>query len=136
MEPQVTEFYVRTHKPRPDFRLLSCFLWRENHNIDSDGNCDYPSDREWTELTLINYAENGVRLDIDRALEEPLTLRVDSEDPRLALVAAFFIATYCDGVMAEDLESTYHPASAFRSWLADFDLGAANERVCRSPYLR
>lgn len=49
----------RLSRPRPFFAEIPYYLWGQV-NYDSEGNCDHPTDRKWTELWLENRMTNEV----------------------------------------------------------------------------
>ena len=129
MNPEVTTFFVRTPNPRPDFRSVAVFLWDEEHDYDSDGDCLYPADRNWTELTLDSRERENERVDVDPVSEEPLTLKVKSEQPSLAVRAAYYLAVVTQGAVSEEISGKYVDAGAFRERLGGFDVESALERA-------
>ena len=129
MNPEVTTFFVRTPSPRPDFRSVAVFLWGEDHDYDSDGDCSYPADRSWTELTLDSREKDNERVDVDPVSEEPLTLKVRSERAPLAARVAYYLALATDGAVSEGMGGNYVGAAAFRGRLGGYDVESALERA-------
>jgi hypothetical protein len=125
----MTSFFVRTPNPRPDFRSVAAFLWDEKHDFDSDGDCLYPADRNWTELTLDSRERKNESVDVDPVSDAPLTLKVRSERPHLAARVAYYLAIATDGVMSEEFSGKYVGASSFREQLGDFDVESALEKA-------
>jgi hypothetical protein len=130
MKNEVTSFFVRTPNPRPDFWSVAVFLWGEQHDFDSDGDCLYPADRNWTELTLDSRERKDERIDVDPVGDAPpLTLKVQSERWHLAARVAYYLALATDGTLSEEVGGNYVEAAAFRERLGDFDVESALERV-------
>ena len=129
MKNEVTSFFVRTPNPRPNFWSIAVFLWGEQHDFDYDGDCLYPADRNWTELTLDSRERENERVDVDPVSDAPLTLKVRSERPHLAARVAYYLTIATDGVLSEEFGGKYVGASAFRERLGDFDVESALERA-------
>jgi hypothetical protein len=127
--PDVTTFFVRTPNPRPDFRSVAVFLWGEHHDYDSDGDCSYPADRNWTELTLDSRELEDERVDVVPARKEPLTLKVESNRGSLAARVAHYLAVVTGGTISEEVEGKYVVAAVFRDRLGDFDVAGAMRRA-------
>ena len=125
----VTTFFVRTPSPRPDFRSVAVFLWAQETNYDSDGNCSYPADRNWTELTLDSRDRENERVDVDPVIEEPLTLKVNAEHASLATRVAYYLALATDGTVSEEIDGKYVSAATFRLRLGEYDVESAMQRV-------
>ncbi|GAC1446885.1 MAG: hypothetical protein NVSMB56_09870 [Pyrinomonadaceae bacterium] len=85
-------FFMRTPNLRPNFGLIAYFLWGKQSNFDSDGDASNPSDRNWTELTLEHRERLKERVDVDPVLDNPLVLKVKSENPNVAAQVAFYLA--------------------------------------------
>lgn len=73
--------------PRPYFAEFPYALWGEV-NYDSEGDCRYPTDQEWTKLELTNRA-TGATLRIDGSGQK---FQVKSDNSTLAAQAAAFLA--------------------------------------------
>ena len=129
MNLEATTSFVRTPNPRPDSRSIAVFLWGEGRDYDSDGNCPYPADRNWTELTLDSRERENERVDVDPVREEPLTLKVESEQPSLAARVAYYLVLTTDGVVSEEMGGKYVGAAAFRERLGGYDVESALGRV-------
>ena len=129
MDIPVTKFFVRTPKPRPHFYTVAEFLWGEGVSIDSDGDCAFPDDRTWTELTAERRTGDG-RVDVDPVSTEPLTLVVRSSSSELAARTAYYLARYTDGMVAESADSEFLTWRAFESRLGQFDFESSFRRVC------
>lgn len=130
------KMYVRPAGLRPDYRLVACFLWGSDRDYDSDGDCQYPSDRQWKELTLIDRANDEDRVDVVPVSENPLTLEVFSPSSALACRCAFFLALYSDGDVSTAPSGEYVRPDQVLKELGDFDLEAATVRIQNSPYFR
>lgn len=124
-----TSFFIRTPKPRPYFGSVAAFLWGDDADFDSEGDCLFSNDRNWTELTATKRPDYEERVDVDPICAEPLTLVVRSEMPELSARTAYFLARYTDGLVAESLESEFLPWRVLESRLGDFDFESLFRRV-------
>ena len=66
------EFWIKDSGPRSPYQRYVSYLWGEDSDCDTDGNSSSPSDREWTELTIINRKNNTGRVDVDSEQNSPL----------------------------------------------------------------
>ena len=88
--------------PRPPFTRVAEHLWGRGCDFDSDGNSSAPDARDWTELTVALRARGVQRVDIDPVGGYPrLTLQVTSDQRKLALKAAKFLAAYTGAALRE-----------------------------------
>ncbi len=85
--------------PRPYFAEVPYYLWGQV-NYDSFGNCQRPTDRDWTSLELTN-RETGEHIEVDRNNGEWI---VEADDP-LAARAALFLCHRSDGSGEVELRS-------------------------------
>jgi len=131
-----TTFHVRPSGPRPDFRLVITFLWKELHNVDSDGNADHPASRAWTELYLMNRDDKTEVVRVHLVSATPLVLAVDSDTAYLSARVAYFLARETRGEVALGTDA-YASPDALLSYLGDgFDLAAALQRADESVWRR
>lgn len=82
--PPRQTYVVSSDKPRPYFAEIPYYVWGDI-NYDSDGNCEFPTDQEWTELYLAN-RETGESLTI-QCLED--TWEIEGDGPAAARTALF-----------------------------------------------
>jgi hypothetical protein len=88
---------VRCEGPRPEVTALAAELWGADVDFDSDGNCAFPSDTNWTELTLENRGFANSRVDIDPVSEDPLILSIRSTNPELERRTAELLVRWTAG---------------------------------------
>ena len=86
--------YISPKSDRPEYYAVAEYLWGKGVNIDSDGNSKTPSDKTWTELTIINRASPEQRIDIDPVQFEPLILKIEGREELVEKVA-IYLADYC-----------------------------------------
>lgn len=96
---------LRLSAPRPYFAEVPYYLWGQI-NYDSDGDCQSPTDRNWTVLDLKNRTTRQ-RLSITG---KDSLWEVTGEDPDAAR-AAHFLASRCAGVWIPPL-----PAVSLEGW--------------------
>lgn len=83
--------------PLPAFYCIAEHLWGRGCDVDSDGDCADPDDRQWTELTLSLRGTSGERLDIDPLSLKPLTLVIRSSHASLCQRAADYVISVSGG---------------------------------------
>ena len=127
-DPGSTWFLKPLHE-RPDFRLVSAFLWGDEHDIDSDGDSDHPASRSWTWLYLRSRERTGERVDL--AMEEgtEACMRIRSEEPWLAAAVAYFLGMEAKAQVRRGDDTEWRDASSCVEDAGPFDLGAAMERA-------
>lgn len=133
----MNKFYVTAPNPRPDFRLVIAFLWRDGQNVDTDGDCDYPASHDWTWLYVANReepAEPSVSVSSDGQL--PLLLVIESESENLAARLAYFLAVSTGGGVSLGYDGDFASPEHLLSRVGDFDIGAAMQRAAASPFSR
>jgi hypothetical protein len=118
----MTSYFVRVQGDRPPFSCLAYFLWGTTVNFDSDGNASSPSDRCWTELTVINRAHQDDRVDVDPVSDDPLILKIEADSLTLAARAAFYLAMSTNGTVAESLSGPYTEPQGLVATMGDFDV--------------
>jgi len=132
----MTRFFIQPRTLRPDFRLVITFLWEDLHNVDTDGDAENPSSREWTELYCMDRECEQYVFEVDPAAPDPLTLRIQSEVRELAARVAWFLATQTQSKVGESETGPWHDPD----WLIDqcgtFELAEASGRVARSRWQR
>lgn len=90
---------ITPERPLPAFNCIAEHLWGTGCNVDSDGDCASPEDRQWTELTLSLRGTSGERIDIDLLSLMPLTLVIRSSHPTLCQRAADYIVSVSGGTI-------------------------------------
>ena len=66
-------FKLKANRDRPDFRVLIDLLFDTGRNVDTSGNCKFPSDRLWTDVYIRD--------------RESDTTAIASNSPKLSAVA-------------------------------------------------
>ena len=122
-------FFVKTPNPRPKFNCIANFLWGKEVDYDSDGDASNPSDQNWTELTLEHRERLNERIDVDPILDNPLILKVKSENSNLSAQVAFYLAHTTNGEISNILNGDYVNVEEFRGVIGDFDVNGALERA-------
>jgi len=108
-----TRFYVTAPNPRPDFRLVIAFLWRDGQNVDTEGDCDHPASHDWTELYVANREEPAEPpVDVSSDGQSPLVLVVKSESEYLAARVAYFLAMTTGGDVSPRYDCDFGPGGA------------------------
>ena len=122
-EKPTIKFFVRTPTSRPNYWAVAEFLWHEGTpiDIDSDGDCSFPDDREWTELTITRRPNYDERVDVDPIVAAPLTLEVRSKQPELAIRTAYYLARCTGGTVSESPDSEFMNWRTLETRLGDFD---------------
>ncbi len=80
--------------PFPDFRQIADMLWGYDVEYDSDGNCEYPADRNWTELYIKRRPSDKYFIDIYSDTE---TTIIESNDAVSANSVALFLIEWSGG---------------------------------------
>jgi TorA maturation chaperone TorD len=133
----MTRFYVTAPNPRPDFRLVIAFLWRDGQNVDTDGDCDHPASHEWNELFVANREQpSEPPVSIYPHQQSPLVLVVESAAAHLATRLAYFLATSVRGGVSQSPEDEFASPVTLLAQVGDFDLEAAMRRATGSPFSR
>lgn len=123
--------YVRPSGPRPIYFTIAVFLWGESVSIDSDGDCDHPTDQEWTELTISN-RDTTARVDIDPVGKSPLMLSISGVGQEDVYRAAFYVALTTGGECSTAKDGPYSSIESWREKLGSFDLEKALDRAARA----
>jgi len=92
--------------PRPPIVRVAEHLWGVGVDFDSDGNSSQPNDTLWTELTLQRRPSYDQRVDVDPTSQDPLVLRVASDDAILTYKVANYLAEYCRATVVPDWPTT------------------------------
>ena len=122
---RMIRYFVRVAEKRPPFARVARFLWGADIDFDSDGNSTSLEDGTWTELTVVD-RRNGVdRVDVDPVEDEPLIMNVRSENATLAARAAYYLAMYAKGSVAQDLAGPYREPDAMVEAMGAFDIERA-----------
>ena len=95
--PTCYSIQITPEGPLPAFYCIAEHLWGAGCDVDSDGDCISPDDRQWTELTLSLRGTSGERLDIDPLSIMPLTLVIRSARAVLCQRAADYIGSVSGG---------------------------------------
>src|SRR5579864_1148976 len=88
-------FYFTAPYERPRFDLIKQFVWVNGEHIDTDtdGNSFRPDSTDWTELT-VETRDYQERFDVDPVQDDPLILKIRSEERYLAARVAYVLAVY------------------------------------------
>jgi hypothetical protein len=86
----VSRYELRIDNPRPYFAELAYYLW-DDANYDSEGDCERPTDREWTWIRLLN-RESEAHLTV---FVKDSKWVVEGTEPDAAR-AAHFLKSRCD----------------------------------------
>ena len=135
MATEETIIYVLVPNERPDYRLVSTFLWSEEMNINTDGDSYNPASRVWTQLYIANRQNSEEEVDIYPAQAEPLILRVCSRLEYLAVRAAYFLAHYTKGEVSALIDKDFADPTTLKSKVgAEFSIEDALRRTENSRY--
>jgi hypothetical protein len=118
---------------KPDFRLVITFLWRDLHNVDTEGDSYNPASRTWTELYVMNREDFREVVEVDEV--EPRRVRVRSATSWLAAAVAFFLAEE-SGVLVSRDGAVWLDRGELRGEVGVFDLDAARARAAASVWRR
>jgi len=133
----MTRFYVTAPNPRPVIHLPIAFLWRAGQNVDTDGDCDHPLSRDWTDLYIKNREPpDEPPVDVSPLQSSPLILTVESQSASLATRLAYFLAVSVQGEVSRKPDGGFASPDTLLSELGNFDVDAAMRRVAESPYLQ
>jgi hypothetical protein len=132
----MAKFYVKPGGPRPDFRLVLAFLWGDDHNCDTEGNCSHPASHNWTELYAQSRERPGEVVEIHPEENEPLLLAVESPIELLAAALAYFLAAATNGEASNSPGGPFASSDSLIERLGDFKLQRALDRVRQSPFQR
>jgi hypothetical protein len=127
-----TKLFVNPSGPRPDFRLVISFLWKDFHNVDTDGDSHNPASRAWTELYIANRECPSEIVEVLPARLDPLVLKVQSESEVLAHRVAYFLARETAGEVAAETGASISLGELATRLGADFDLDRAIRRADQS----
>lgn len=127
---------ITAPQKRPDFRQVIAFLWREDHNVDSDGNSHNPASRDWTELYLASRETADPPVSVSPEQQSPLVLSVESSSSSLAAKLAYYLATSTGGAVALEASDTFSSPEVLLPVIGDFDVSAALFRAASSRYSR
>lgn len=134
---RITQFYITAPNPRPDFRLVIAFLWHDGKNVDTEGDCKHPADRDWTGLYVANRedpSEPSVTVNVHQ--RSPLVLIIESESRHIAARVAYFLATQTGGKVSLSSDGDFGPPEQLLAHVEDFDVEAALQRAAASPFSR
>ena len=110
------------------------FLWGDSANVDTDGDSYNPASRDWTELYCMNRDNEREVISIGPVVDEPLTLEICSEIPKLAARVAYFLASSTDSHVAPSQTGPWHEVDWLTGQMGHFDLAQALDRVARSRW--
>jgi hypothetical protein len=125
----LTEYWIKRPGPRRPFADYICFLWGDGRDCDCEGDAKSPTDRNWTELTIINRTDESERVDVDPYALHPLTFVIRSERPELAARLAYALAATSGGTLTASPEGTPIIVETLLSHVGHFDLEAALQRL-------
>lgn len=128
----LTQYFIKEPGPRRAFGDYISFLWRDGEDCDTDGDAKSATDRDWTELTIINRANESERVDVDPCAMNPLTLVIRSQSSHLATRLAYALAVTTNGALSASLEGPAITPEVLKLQMGDFDLDEALRRL-RSP---
>ena len=89
----MTKYQLKIGQPRPYFAELPYYIWGDV-NYDSEGDCDYPTDRSWNWLWIRN-RESDEDESIDLNSEDGANWVIAGPDP-LASRATLFMMASCE----------------------------------------
>jgi hypothetical protein len=118
-------YYVRVQTARPPYSSVGYFLWGTDASFDSDGNALFPTDSDWTKLTLLDRTNTDSRVDIHPVLDDPLTLELTGKPIFLAARAAYYISMATNGTVSHSPIGPFSEPKTLESELGEFDLEAA-----------
>lgn len=125
--------YLKPLKERPDFRLVITWLWKDFHNVDTDGNASNPASKEWTELYIRNRECTEETIEIEPISENPLVLQISASQKGLLYRITYFLNLVSEGGVSFDSE---FKNMVLKENLIDkmegFNLKKAQERVQNS----
>ncbi len=131
------QYFINAERERPDFRLVITFLWHDLFNVDTDGNSYNPASRIWTQLYICNRQDGSEIVDVTRAVDAPLVLRVESKKRYLAARTAYFLADFMSAGVAESEDGPFLKPESIQDAIGrDFDVDEAMRRVQSSPFIR
>jgi hypothetical protein len=130
---QMHTWFLEPCPVKPDFRLVITFLWRDLHNVDTDGDSYNAASRTWTELYVMNREDSREVVEVDEV--EARRVRVRSTTPWLAAAVAFFLAEE-GGVAVSRDGVAWLDRGELRGEVGVFDLDAAIARAATSVWRR
>lgn len=101
--------YVNIISDRPDFRAFIDLLYGHGRNVDTDGDADSVSSREWTWLYLKDRQSADPAVTISADKQNPATFQVQSASPRLEELTALYLFRHCGRSLRTD-EQPLHDA--------------------------
>ena len=117
------------HKPPlPDFRVVVSFLWGGAHPVDTEGDCRWPADRDWTELHVRSRTTNQV-VDVLPADGRPGVLAIESEWPELVARVALFLAIETGGAVSDEAGGRLDTARLSERTGSGFSIDEASRRA-------
>ncbi|XXF07212.1 hypothetical protein J3Q00_14290 [Pseudomonas sp. D2-3] len=84
-------FFVRIVRDRPDFRVFIDLLYGIGRHVDTDGNAESVTSRNWTELYLCDRESDDPFVEIYEAQGQPGILVVESSNDRLMQLTALYL---------------------------------------------
>ena len=88
---------VECRGPRPDAGSISIVAWEGPTEVHLDGDFESPADKSWSRLSVVRVDSRERRVDIEPVSQEPLVLRVSSNEKKCADRVAFYIAMESHG---------------------------------------
>lgn len=132
----MAQYFVRTERERPDFRLVIAFLWHDLYSVDTDGDSDNPASRKWTWLFVRNRQDESEIVTVNPVANTPLILRIESENEHLAARTAYFLSEFMSVGIAQSEDGPFQPPHTILHAVgSDFDVSEAMLRVASSPFI-
>ena len=88
---------VECRGPRPDAGSISTVAWEKPTEAHLSGDFESAADTSWTRLSVVRVDDAARRVDIEPLSQEPLVLRVSSDEKKCADRVAFYIAMESHG---------------------------------------
>ena len=88
---------VECRGPRPEARAISIVAWDSSTEVQLVGDFENPTDDSWSRLTVVRVDNPEQRIEIEPVSQEPLVLKISSNEKKCAHNVAFFIAMESHG---------------------------------------
>lgn len=127
------KLYLKLLKERPDFRLIITWLWKDFHNVDTDGNASNPASKVWTELYVQNRENKEEIIQVYPISENPLILQISASQEQLVYRVTYFLSLASEGEISLNEELTQLIDKEFLlEGIKDFNIKESLERVKNS----
>ncbi|HEX8328048.1 MAG TPA: hypothetical protein VF629_10950 [Hymenobacter sp.] len=93
---------IKVNGLRPDFRVVTSFIWDDFYNTDSEGNSYNPASREWTWLYQCDRQRANYSFEIESVDESPGVFEVNATTEALGSRVAYFLARETNGSILDD----------------------------------